>query len=335
MKKVLYVIIALLLVYLVLAMIGPKEIIVERTISINKPSAMILQKVADLKYFHDEWSPWSEKDPNMKNTYTGTPGQVGHLYTWEGNKEVGKGQMEIKAFNGDTLIERLSFEGMGDSKVYFIAKNKDASTDLTWVMISDIGFMGRPVMLFMNMDKLVGGDFEKGLAALKTKLESIKEEEPVAAASNHEVKEEEWPAKTFYGTKKVKMNGMKLKDFFSENFPKLMSELDKEKIQSCMSPCGLFYSWDQKTMMTECAAAFCVPEGKEIKGWEKYSIPASRVLHAPHYGDPANSIEAHYAIDEYMKERKLDYTFVIEEYVTNPMEKDTSKWLTNIYYILK
>ncbi|MEO6304366.1 MAG: polyketide cyclase, partial [Bacteroidia bacterium] len=73
MKKFLYVVIALLVLYLILAMIGPKEIKVERNISINKSPALVVSKLTDLKYFHDEWSPWSEKDPNMKNTYTGTP----------------------------------------------------------------------------------------------------------------------------------------------------------------------------------------------------------------------------------------------------------------------
>ena len=324
MKKVLYVIIALVLVYLVLAMVGPNEIKVERTISISKSVAVVKTKLGDFKYFHDEWSPWSEKDPNMKNTYKGNPGEVGHLYSWEGNKDVGKGEMELMAYNGDSLIERLYFDGMGDSKVYFITKDNSKGTDITWGMISQIGFMGRPFMLFMDMDKMLGADFEKGLSKLKTKLESMKEE--VAAASNHEVKEIQWEARTFYGTKRVKMDGNKLGAFFGENFP----------IQSCMSPCGLFYSWDEKTMATECAAAFCVPNDKELKGWEKYSIPASKVLIAPHYGAPEKSIEAHYAIDAYMKEKKLDYSFVIEEYVTDPtLEKDTARWLTNIYYILK
>ena len=141
MKKFLYVIIALLLFYLVLAMVGPKEIKVERSILISKPNSMVTAKLGDFKFFHDEWSPWSEKDPNMKNTYTGNPGEVGHLYSWEGNKDVGKGEMELKAFNGDSIIERLYFDGMGDSKVYYIVKNKDASTELTWGMISQIGFM--------------------------------------------------------------------------------------------------------------------------------------------------------------------------------------------------
>ncbi|MBA2611019.1 MAG: SRPBCC family protein [Bacteroidetes bacterium] len=332
MKKFLYVIIALILIYLVLAMVGPKEIKVERNVSISKSIDLVKAKLGDFKYFHDEWSPWSEKDPHMKNTYTGNPGEVGHLYTWEGNKDVGNGQMELKGFNGDSIIERLSFEGMGDSKVYFISKDNSKGTDLTWGMIFDVSFFGRPIMLFMNMDKMLGADFEKGLTKLKTKLESINE----APMASYEIKEVQWDAKDFIGTKRVKMDGNKLGAFFGEHFPKMWADLEKEKMKSPMSPCGLFYSWDEKTMATECAAVMCVPKGKTVKGWEKYDMPSTKVLSVPYYGAPEKSIEAHYAMDEYIKAHKLDYKFVIEEYVTDPMlEKDTARWLTNIYYILK
>lgn len=333
MKKVLYIILALLLVYLILGLFGPKEIKVERSILINKPTNLVISKLGDFKYFHDEWSPWSEKDPSMKNTYKGNAGEVGHLYSWEGNKEVGKGEMELKAFVGDSLIERLSFDGMGDSKVYFLTKNKEAGTNVTWGMIMQIGFFGRPMMLFLNMDKLLGADFEKGLAKLKTKLESIKE--PLIN-TNCEIKQVQWDEKIFFGTKQVKMEEKKLKLFFAENWPKISKELEKENIKSNMSPCGFFYSWDEKTAMTDCVAAINVPNGKTIKGFEKYVLPASKVLSVPYYGPPEKSIDAHYAMDQYIKENKLNYSFVIEEYVTDPsLEKDTARWLTNIYYILK
>ncbi|MBA3682985.1 MAG: SRPBCC family protein [Bacteroidetes bacterium] len=333
MKKFLYVILALVVVYLILALFGPKEIKVERTITVNKPVLVVASKLTDYKFYNDEWNPWSEKDPAMKTTYRGNSGEVGHFYSWEGNKEVGKGEMEIKSITKDSIIQRLTLDGMGDSKAYYILKDNTTSTDVTWGVVFEIGFLGRPMMLFMNMDKMIGTMYEKGLAKFKTKVEAIKEE---VSMSNHEVKEIQWEARTFFGTKRTKMDGNKLAAFFGENFPKMWVELEKEKIKSCMSPCGIFYSWDEKTMATECAAAFCVPNDKKIKGWEKYSIPASRVLIAPHYGAPEKSIEAHYAIDAYMKENKLDYTFVIEEYVTDPtLEKDTARWLTNIYYILK
>ena len=101
--------------------------------------------------------------------------------------------------------------------------------------------------------------------------------------------------------------------FFGENWPKMWLQVENEKVKSTMSPCGILYSWDEKTMVTECVAAMCVPKGFELKGWEKYSIPATKVLSVPYYGAPEKSIEAHYAMDEYLKANKLSYSFDIDE----------------------
>jgi hypothetical protein len=314
-------------------MFGPEEIKVERSVSIKKPMILVKSILGDFKYFHDELSPWTEKDSAMKTTYKGNLGEVGHFYSWQGNKEVGSGEMEIVSKTEDSLVQRLTFEGMGDSRAYFIIKEQPTATDVTWGMIFEVGFFGRPMMLFMNMDKMLGADYEKGLSKLKVKLESMKED---VASANYEIKEVAWEEKTFYGTKRTKLDGSKLGVFFAENWPKMWLQLENEKVKSTMSPCGILYSWDEKTMVTECVAAMCVPKGFELKGREKYSIPATKVLSVPYYGVPEKSIEAYYAMDEYLKANKLSYSFDIDEYVTDPtLQKDTAKWLTNIYYILK
>src|SRR4051812_35455009 len=109
MKKVLYVIVGIILLYLILALIGPAHMRFEKKISINKPVDMVKKHVSDYKFFHDKWSPWTELDPNMKTTYTGNPGEVGHKYEWSGNKDVRSGSMEIIAFNGDSINQKLGF----------------------------------------------------------------------------------------------------------------------------------------------------------------------------------------------------------------------------------
>src|SRR5688572_3245586 len=108
MKKVLYVIIGLVVLYIILAFIGPKDVKVERQIAINRPASEVKAKLGDFKFFHDKWSPWTQRDPNMVCTYEGTPGEPGHLYTWKGNKEVGHGSMTLTGYNGDTLLQKLS-----------------------------------------------------------------------------------------------------------------------------------------------------------------------------------------------------------------------------------
>jgi len=331
MKKVLYVILALVCIYLVLCLVGASDMRVERAATINAPASAVQATLTDYSVF-SKWSPWSEKDPNMKITLEGEAGKPGHKYYWEGNKEVGKGSMTFNGMSGDSVLQTLSFDGMGDSKVYMITKEENGATNLTWGMYSKTPFLGRAFMMFMNMDKMMGPDFEKGLANLKTLVEA---NAAAPVAKNYEVKETQWAARTFYG-KKGSMGFDKLEAFFGENWPKLVEDAQKNKVEMTGAPSAIFFKWDDSTNVTECAAVIPVKNEAKIKGWEKFPTPAGKVLHIEYYGAPNKSIDAHMAMDKYMSEKGLSQTMVLEEYITDPgKEPDTTKWLTNIYYILK
>ena len=181
MKKVLYVIGGIALIYLVFCLFGPSVIKVERAVSINASADVVKSKITDYAVFN-QWSPWAEKDPAMKFTLEGTAGTVGHKYAWEGNKEVGKGTMTLTKVDGDLITEDLHFDGRGVSSVSFALKPEGTGTNVTWGIDMNIPFFGRGMMLFMKgkMDQMLGGDFEKGLGKLKTVVESIP---PVVADS--------------------------------------------------------------------------------------------------------------------------------------------------------
>lgn len=340
MKKVLYVIIGLGVIYLILCAFGPKQIIVERETSINKPATLVKEKMGDLKFFHERWSPWTEKDPNMKVTYEGTPGQVGHSHTWSGNKDVREGVMKISAVNGDTIVEDLSFSTNANNKdatVNLIAKDNGNSTSAKWQMIMKVGFLHRAPMLFINMDKMMGPDFEKGLANLKTVLESSSDESTASsAAANYEVKELEWPETNYIGSKKETVEFQNVPAYLEKHLPAIMGEMEKNKIQPEAAPCGIYWTYDEANGKTDMAAAIKAPKGAKVKGFENFVFPASKVLQVAYYGNYEKTMPAHEAIGKYMKEKGYTQSASIEEYVTDPMvEKDTTKWLTNIYYIIK
>lgn len=103
------------------------------------------------------------------------------------------------------------------------------------------------------------------------------------------------------------------------------------------APSAIYFTFDEKAMQTECAAVFSIKDNnKKMEDWERFQVPASKVLLIEYYGAYDKSANAHYAMDAYMKGKGLTQSFVIEEYVTDPMmEKDTSKWLTNIFYVIK
>ena len=171
MKKVFYAIIALIVLYFVLALFGPKQVKAERTITISAAPEVVREKLGDYRFFHEQWSPWTLRDPNMKTTFTGEPGQPGHKYVWEGNKDVGSGEMELVRHSGDSIVQVLRFAGQGDAMAYHIVKPAAGGSEVSWGLGFDVGFFWRTPMLFMNMDKMIGADYEQGLARLKEVVE--------------------------------------------------------------------------------------------------------------------------------------------------------------------
>ncbi|MBL7884998.1 MAG: hypothetical protein JNL69_13075, partial [Bacteroidia bacterium] len=142
MKKILYVILGLVAIYVIMCLIGPSTVKMERSIDINASKEVIQNKLADLKFFHDEWSPWTEKDTAAITTYTGEMGQPGSTYAWDSKvDEVGKGMMIYDKTVGDSVLQTLRFDGMGDSRVYYITTaTENNATKVTWGMTFDVGF---------------------------------------------------------------------------------------------------------------------------------------------------------------------------------------------------
>lgn len=334
MKKILYIIIGISALYLILCLFGPSKIKVERSIDIKTSSVEDLQhKLADLKFFHDKWSLWTRRDPNMKTTYSGVCCEPGSSYSWESEKDsVGKGIMTFNKFNSDSVLMTLNFDNTGDTKVYYITKaSSNEVIRVTWGMIFDINFFGRAPMLFMNFDKMIGPDYEAGLNTLKTVIESM----PVEIATNFEVKELNWEAKTFYGVKD-KLSFDKLPAFFGTSYGKIGEALGKAKAQPIGMPKAFYFTFDEKTMVMDVAAVIEVANGTKLEGVEKFETPASKVLLIEYFGAYDKASNAHYAMDAFMKEKGLTQNFVIEEYANDPMmEKDTAKWQTNIFYLVK
>lgn len=333
MKKILYVIIGICALYLIMCLFGPSKIKVERSIEIKTSSVEDLQhRLADFKFFHNKWSPWTRRDPNMKTTYKGTCCEPGSSYRWESEKDsVGKGTMTLNKFTADSVLMALSFDGMGDNDLYFVTKPaSNGSISVTWGVIFDIGFFGRAPMLFINMDKAIGPDFEHGLAELKKQIESAP-----APSQAYNIEELNWEAKTYYGIK-TKTTADKLAPFFGQSYGKIGEAMKKAKAGMISAPSAIYFSFDEKTMETEVAAVMEVANGTKLDGVEKFEFPAGKVLKIAFYGAYDKTGDAHHAMDAYMKEKGLTQGYALEEYVTDPMvEKDTAKWLTNIYYQVK
>lgn len=177
MPPILYIILATvaLLVALVLILAARKPAImrVERTATIQAPAEKIFAILSDFRSFPN-WSPWEKLDPGMKRTLSGSECGVGAVYEWEGNKKVGQGRMEILEVTPGRYVKvKLTFikPFPGDNLAEYTMVASGAGTAVTWLMHGPNAFMARVMQNFMDIEGMVGKDFENGLANLKALVE--------------------------------------------------------------------------------------------------------------------------------------------------------------------
>jgi Polyketide cyclase / dehydrase and lipid transport len=161
--------VAIVVLFLIFVTLQSSQFIVQRSTTINAPADAVFEQVND---FHKwaAWSPWEEKDPDMKRTYEGPPAGVGTMYAWAGDKNVGEGRMTLTDSEPNRLI-RIKLEFFkpfaGTNTAAFAFQPSGRETNVTWTMTGHKAFMVKLFCMFVSMDKMIGNDFEKGLAKLK------------------------------------------------------------------------------------------------------------------------------------------------------------------------
>ncbi len=163
------VIVVIIAVLCVVVALQPAHYQVERSATINAPATVVFAQVND---FHkwQAWSPWAKMDPNMKQTYSGSPAGNGAVYSWVGNKDLGEGRMTITDSKPSEAIKiKLEFlkPFAATNATDFTFTPQGNQTNVKWTMSGDKNFISKAFTIFMNMDKMVGDDFEKGLAGMK------------------------------------------------------------------------------------------------------------------------------------------------------------------------
>jgi hypothetical protein len=154
---------------LVFAGSRPDSFSVRRTTSIKSPPERIFPLINDFNRW-GAWSPYEKKDPAMKRSFSGPASGKGAVYAWEGNKDVGQGRMEIADAAAPSRVTlKLDFVKPFETHntVDFLLEPKGDVTELTWAMDGPMPFVSKVICLFVDMDRMVGKDFEAGLASLK------------------------------------------------------------------------------------------------------------------------------------------------------------------------
>ena len=169
-------IILLALVVVVAGVLGwaamlPDDFRVQRTVVVRAPPEKVMALVADLRGW-PAWSPYEQKDPAMKRTYSGGKGK-GAVYAWDGNKEVGQGRMEILEATTSKVVIKLDFMTPFEAHntAEFTAVPRGENSAVTWAMYGPSPYMAKVMQTVMDMDKMIGRDFEAGLKNLKAVAE--------------------------------------------------------------------------------------------------------------------------------------------------------------------
>ena len=172
-KIILIVLAVAIAAVLILAATKPDVFRVQRATSIKAPPDKVFGFINDFKRW-DGWSPWEKKDPAMKRSFGATTSGKGATYAWEGNKDVGQGSMEITQSTPSSAIKlKLDFLKPFEAHnvVDFTLEPKGDTTQVTWTMAGPTPYFAKIFHVFMDMDSMVGKDFETGLANLKAVAE--------------------------------------------------------------------------------------------------------------------------------------------------------------------
>ena len=172
-KAVLIIVVLAIAGVLLFAATKPDELRVQRSVAIKAPPEKIFPLIND---FHrwTAWSPYENKDPALKRNYSGAESGKGAVYAWEGNKDVGQGRMEITEAPAPSKVTiDLQFIKPFEARnvAEFTLAPQGDSTAVTWTMRGPAPFISKVMQVFFDMDKMIGSDFEVGLANLKALAE--------------------------------------------------------------------------------------------------------------------------------------------------------------------
>jgi hypothetical protein len=171
--NILYFVIAVIVILAIVASTKPATFRVERSTLIQAPPERVHALIDDMHGFNT-WNPWAKKDPAMKGTYSGPARGRGAGYAWASDK-VGTGSMEVLDSASPTSVRlRLDFLKPFEAHNFadFTLTPEGAATRVNWAMYGPANFMSKLMQIFMSMDKMIGKDFEEGLASMKSIAES-------------------------------------------------------------------------------------------------------------------------------------------------------------------
>jgi effector-binding domain-containing protein len=338
MKKFLRFIGVLLLIIIagvvIMGLIAPKDIAAERSVVINAPKERVMAHMFKYENFNT-WNPFRDMDTTMVSSVTGTDGAPGAKYEWKGNDDMGSGEMVTKEVTGNEMKYDMRFiePFESEAKGYWIVEDAGNGTSKAiWGFTTHANFPMNGMMMIMGMRKSLEENFEKGLGRLKTYVEA----HPIdAAGANLDIEAIDFPGHMYASVKRtMSINDMEgMISFFDSSFAAL-AKAAGNRITGPAS--GLFVTWDEKRGSSDLAAAFPVSGREFVAGASMDAVSPSKGYQIKYIGGYHGLGKAHERLLKHVDEQGKKKHLAIEEYLTGPGdEKDSTKWVTNVIYLIK
>jgi len=331
-------ILLLAIVVAALAFISPKKIEVRRKAIINSSPSMVREQMfhtGNWKY----WNPFYEQDTTLQISYADNNTTGNQDLKWKSNKEIPAGNVTADAPGDVAMNYHVKFpmpgpetlfsgNGQGFMSVEDVGGGK---VKATWNYSQEVPFPANALILLWNADNSLGEYFENGLQLLKMYIESgaAAVTSPPVVHNNYKVSETVFPAQ-LYAVARKKVAHKDLVRFFSNSYDQLLANHEAVITGARI---GIFYKWDMVNKTTDVAAGFPVSEGGKKKSdyVQTEESPAYMTVHKGGYGSSAG---AHEVLGRYLDSVEKTQSMVIEEYITGPFnEQDSTKWITNVYYL--
>lgn len=332
-KYLLGLLVLLILIWVALNFIAPKDVEVSRSQEIKANKSIVFNLINDLENWK-QWSPWLAQDTSMTMVMGDKTIGVGGNYKWI-SPNMGNGSMEIIASEESSSMKtKLLFEGWDTPSYGTWALEENAGkTKITWGMTGegDIPWYQRGFMMLMGFKGTLESSFESGLKNIK----EIAEQRAQGKYGSYQVKSTSVPEKHFVMTR-AEINEKDITQFYARSLPSLYSSVTKSGTETNGMPCGLFFKTDEKNGKVDLGAAIPVNKPAIVKDAISFSTPSKKAVVVDYYGDYEKTNMAHTAIKSYLKDNAMLYDPpYIEEYVTDPgKETDPKKWLTRITYFI-
>ncbi|MEP7195106.1 MAG: GyrI-like domain-containing protein [Saprospiraceae bacterium] len=324
-------ILSVFLLYSIVCYFSPKTFYVSNSVQIKCSKGLAFIMLNDVREWQ-KWISWKNNDSNLKLSLGGRYTNIGASFTFDG-PTFGKGYVKLdEAFKDSILVSYIKNSKWPSEVTTYWQIIPESKTNLnlnTNSRLQDkIPFFKRP--FYSSLEE----DFQK---MHKADLDSLKSHIENLINTEFGLSSTIFASKKFIGIE-TPIPNYKMQKYYAENYPKIYKLLDSLKISPAGAPVGMIFDWDGVNSIVDLMAA--IPVNEKIDpplGFEFVEIPNTPCIKLAHYGFYNTLKNAHAKLDFIMNSSSFTLQSpIIEEYVTSPsQEPDTSKWLTNIYYLLE